>query len=117
MGAECSIAAITIGSLENVAVNAPRGLSEGVDNQTISQGNSPRIAKTANNNPQIKNHRFARSLMVESTSALMMALSMLVMVSNKISPAMMRIMERRSIIQEHIGSFCVKNRWMAGDEI
>ena len=57
MGADCSIAAITTGSLENVAVNAPSGLSEGVDNQTISQGSSPRIAKTANNNPQIKNQR------------------------------------------------------------
>jgi hypothetical protein len=98
MGADCSIAASTIGSLENVAVKAPIGLNEGVDNHTMSQGSSPRIAKTANKRPQIKNQRRARSPMVESTSALIMALSMLVMVSNKTRPAMIRIMEIKSII-------------------
>jgi hypothetical protein len=35
--------------------------------------------------------------MVESTSALIMALSMLVMVSNKTRPAMIRIMEIKSM--------------------
>jgi len=107
MGADCSIAAITTGSLENVAGNAPVGLSEGVDNQTISQGSNPRIAKTANNNPQIKNLRFARSPMDESTSALMMALSMLVIVSNKTRPAIIRVTERRSMNREQIEFFCI----------
>jgi hypothetical protein len=102
MGADCSIAAITTGSLENVAVNAPIGPREEVDNQTISQGSNPRIAKTAMSNPQVKNQRFALSPIVESTSALIIALSMLVIVSNKTRPAMIRRMERISINQEHI---------------
>jgi hypothetical protein len=102
MGADCSIAAITIGSLENVAVNASIGPREGVDIHTISQGSNPRIAKTAINNPQVKNQRLALSPMVESTSALIMALSMLVIVSNKTRPAMIRRMERKSMDQVHI---------------
>jgi hypothetical protein len=97
MGADCSIAAITSGSLENVAVNAPIGPREVVDIQTISQGSNPRIAKTAINNPHVKNQRLALAPMVESTSALIMALSILVIVSNKTRPAMIRRMERISM--------------------
>jgi hypothetical protein len=102
MGADFSIAAITTGSLENVAVNAPIGPREDVDNQTISQGSNPRIANTAINNPQVKNQRFALSPIVESTSAFIMALSILVIVSNKTRPAMIRSMERKSMDQVHI---------------
>src|SRR5512137_290512 len=107
MGADCSTAAKTRGSLENVAVNAPMGPSDEVDIQTISQGNNPRTAKTAINNPQVKNQRFARSPIVESTSALIMALSMLVIISNKTRPVIIRRMERISMIQEHIESSLV----------
>lgn len=99
---------MTIGSLENVAINAPYGLSEGVDIQTIIQGITPRIAKTANSNPHTKNQRFARSVIVESTSALMIALSMLEMVSNKTRPAIIRMIEKRSIKHEHIRFFYLK---------
>ena len=103
MGADCSTAAKTRGSLENVAVNAPMGPRDEVDIQTISQGNNPRIAKTAINNPQVKNQRFALSPIVESTSALIMALSMLVIISNKTRPVIIRRMERISMILENIG--------------
>jgi hypothetical protein len=109
MGADCSIAVITTGSLENVAVKAPIGPREEVDNQTISQGSNPLIAKTAINNPQVKNQRLALSPIVESTSALIMALSTLVIVSNKTRPAMIRMMERRSMNQELIGFCLYKN--------
>ena len=103
MGADCSMAAMTSGSLEKVAVRAPTGPSGGVESQTISHGRRPRTAKTAKSRPQIRNQRFARSLMVERTSALMMALSMLVIVSKRTRPAMMRMMERISMDQDHSG--------------
>jgi hypothetical protein len=99
IGADCSIAARTTGSFENVAVNAPAGPSDGVDNQTISQGSKPRIAKTANTSPHKRNQRFARLLIIESTSALIMALSMLVIVSNNMRPVIIRTIEKRSITQ------------------
>ena len=100
MGDDCSIAAMTSGSLEKVAVRAPTGPSDGVESQTISHGSRPRTAKTANSSPQIRNQRFARSLMVERTSALMMALSMLVIVSNRTRPDTIRMMERISMNQD-----------------
>jgi hypothetical protein len=46
--------------------------------------------------------------MVESTSALIMALSMLVMVSNKTRPAMIRIMEIKSMSILPISIVCKK---------
>jgi hypothetical protein len=81
-------------------VRAPIGPRDGVDIQTISHGSAPLITKTANNNPQRRNQRRAFWDMVESTSALIMALSILVMVSNRQSPAMIRIIERISIKQD-----------------
>ena len=98
MGADSSIAAVTAGSFENVAVSAPIGPSEGVAIQMISQGRSPRMTKTAKKSPQVRNQRLAQCAMVVSTSALMMALSMLLMVSKRQSPAMVRIAERISNI-------------------
>ena len=105
MVADCSMAAMTSGSLEKVAVKAPTGPRDGVESQTISQGRRPRTANTAKISPQTRNHRRVRSLIVESTSALMIALSMLVMVSKRQRPAMMRIIERISMCQNRMGFF------------
>ena len=107
MGADCPIAATTAGSLENVAVSAPMGPRDGVDIQTISHGSAPRITKTANNSPQMRNQRRAFCDIVERTSALIMALSMLVMVSNRQSPAMIRSMEKISMKQDQFGAIPV----------
>ena len=46
--------------------------------------------------PQIRNHRLARWLIVDKTSALMTALSRLLIVSNKHNPRTTRIIERTS---------------------
>ena len=97
------------GSPENVAVSAPTGPRDGADIQTISHGSTPRIAKTANRRPQTRNQRRAFSDIVERTSALIMALSMLVMVSNRQSPAMIRRMERISMERNYVGAGTVLN--------
>jgi hypothetical protein len=78
------------GSSVNVAVSACQGLSPGAMTQTISHGNKPRTPKTAIAIPQVRNQRRALACMVASTSALMMALSMLVMDSNTAKPRMVR---------------------------
>ncbi len=104
MGADSSMAAITAGSFENVAVSAPIGPSEGVVIQMISQGRSPLMTKTAKKSPHVRNHRRAHAAMVERTSALMMALSMLLMVSKRQSPAMVRMIDRISIaVRQSVG--------------
>ena len=101
-------------SPESVAVNAPTGPSDGVEIQTISQGRRPRTATTANSSPQTRNQRFARSLMVESTSALMIALSMLVIVSNMQRPAITSTMEIMSMDQDPI-AICTGINIIQGD--
>ena len=80
------MAAATLGSLLKVEVKAPTSPNSGEVAQTISQGRSPLTANTAIINPHNKNHRLAFSFIVRRTSALMMALSMLVIVSNTKSP-------------------------------
>jgi len=86
MGAELSMASATFGSLEKVAVSAPIKLRDGVVIHTITHGSSPRTTKTANIIPQNKNHRRALALIPESTSAFIMALSMLDIVSKRDKP-------------------------------
>ena len=86
MGADDSMAVATLGSLLKVEVKAPIRPNSGEVAQTISQGRSPLTANTAIINPQSKNHFLALGFIVWRTSALMMALSMLVIVSNTKSP-------------------------------
>ena len=92
MGADCWMAAVTRGSLEKVAVRASTGPRPGVAAQTMNQGRSPRTRNTAMRMPQMRNQRRAFSCMVESTSALMMALSTLLTVSKRQSPITVRTM-------------------------
>jgi len=80
-----------------VAVKASMGPRDGWEDQTISQGYPPLMAKTANIIPHDKNHRLARIDMVESTSAFITALSMLVTVSKSARPTMIKTMESKSI--------------------
>src|SRR5208337_4365387 len=108
-GADLLIAARTTGSLENVAVSAPTGPRDGADIQTITHGSTPPITKTANRILQTRNQRRPLSDIVERTSALIMALSMLVMVSNRQSPAMIRRMERISMERNYVGAGPVLN--------
>ena len=97
MGAESSIASMTNGSELNVAVSEPRNPKLGVETQMISQGNKPRTRKTAKRIPQSKNHFWARFDMVRNTSALMTALSILLIVSKRQSPRTIKMMEKISI--------------------
>lgn len=86
IGEDCSMASWTWGSLLKVAVRAPIGPREGLTPQTISKGKKPRTKKTAMRIPQMRNHLRAFSPMVLSTSALMTALSMELMVSKRAKP-------------------------------
>jgi len=97
IGAEASMAAITAGSELKAAVNAPIGPSEGFVAQTIAHGSKPRSKKTAIKRPQSKNHLRAFCAMVDKTSALIIALSMEDIVSNKISPETTSTIDKISI--------------------
>jgi len=74
-----------------------------VASQTINQSNSPLTKKTAKNIPQTKNQRLAQACIFESTSALIIALSILETTSNKHKPATIKIMENRSIKLNTLG--------------
>lgn len=97
IGEEDSTASITLGSLLKVAINDPIGPRDGVAAQTITQGRRPRITNTAKKSPQTRNHRLAFFPIVESTSALMMALSTLLMTSKRQSPATVKNIAKKSI--------------------
>ncbi len=100
------MASMTNGSELNVAVSEPRKPSFGVDTQMISQGNKPRTRKTAKRMPHTKNQRWARFDIVLRTSALITALSILLIVSKRHRPRTMRIMERMSMnVKEEIEVF------------
>ena len=85
------------GSPVRLAVKASQGPRPGVMTQTMSQGRTPRTTKTAIRIPQVRNHLRARVCMPCRTSALMMALSMLVIDSKRASPRTMRMAEVISI--------------------
>jgi hypothetical protein len=61
-------------------------------------GNRPLMMKTANIRPQLKNHFFALADIDERTSALMTALSKLVITSNKQRPNMMIMVSKIAMI-------------------
>ena len=80
-----------------VAVRALKGLRPGVMTHTISQGRIPLTPKTAIRMPQVRNHRLAFGCIVARTSALMMALSMLVIDSKTARPAIVNTIPEISI--------------------
>jgi hypothetical protein len=55
------------------------------------------MINTANKIPQIRNHRLAFSPIVERTSALIIALSILLIISNRQRPATVRIIKSMSM--------------------
>lgn len=95
MGADFSIDSWTVGSLENVAKREPIGPSPGLTAHIIAQGRSPLITKTAKIIPQKRNHLRALACIVESTSAFIMALSILETISNKQSPKVIIKIEKK----------------------
>ncbi len=98
MGAECSIAATTLGSEENVAVKVPINPSSGTVKKTIKNGSKPLIRKTAIKIPHIKNQRLAFFPMVDKTSALITALSIEETVSKRARPKTINVIETKSIM-------------------
>src|SRR4030066_931315 len=97
IGADCSIDSIPFGSLLKEAVNAPTGPSEGFTIQTMNQGKRPLTRNTEESIPQNKNHRRAFCCMVDKTSALIIALSILLIVSNNTNPATIKLIEIKSM--------------------
>ncbi len=92
IGADFSTASITAGSELKVAINEPRNPSAGVVAQIISHGRNPLMMNTAISMPQMRNHLLAFGRIVPRTSALMTALSMLLMISKRQSPIMVRML-------------------------
>ena len=97
-GAELSIASATWGSFEKVAVRAPRNPTLGRTAQTIRRGSNPRTRKTPIKRPHTRNHLFAHGFMVVKTPALMMALSMLEIISKRERPITERSRVNKFII-------------------
>src|SRR3989338_1893088 len=91
-GADSSSACWICGSLLKLAVNAPHGPTDGLAIHTINHGKSPRTMKTPKKIPHIKNHLRHLTLMVDNTSALTTALSMLETTSNRQRPKMLKMM-------------------------
>jgi len=75
IGADFSMDSKTKGSLDQAAEKICIGFRDALKAQIIAKGRRPRTKNTAINMPQVKNHRLAFAPIVESTSALMMALS------------------------------------------
>ena len=70
-------------------IKLARSIEFGLKAQIIVKGKTPRTTKTAINIPQVKNHFRARELIVDKTSALIIALSTDEIVSKSARPRMM----------------------------
>lgn len=92
------MAAAIFGSLEKAAVNTSQAPIPGFASQTIMRGKRPLTTNTAKKNPQSKNQRCAFLLIPPRTSALMMALSMLVIISKRERPKIVRKMVAMLIV-------------------
>src|SRR3989344_2761548 len=97
IGADFSMISTICGSELSEAVNDPTKPRLGLLTHTMSHGNKPLTRNTAIRMPQRRNHRCPLGDMVLSTSALMIALSTLMMISNNASPRMINAMEKMSI--------------------
>ena len=97
IGAVDSIAATTAGSLLRVLMKAPTGPRCGFVAQTMAQGRTPLITNTAKISPHKRNHLWYFLFIVERTSAFIMALSMLLIVSNKHNPKIVTMIANREI--------------------
>src|SRR3989338_2499364 len=98
IGADSSITFATFGSELKEAVKEPKNPSDGLLIHKIVQGNSPLTKKTAIKMPHSRNHLLAFLDIVPRTSALIIALSTLIITSNKARPVTMRIIENQSTI-------------------
>ena len=100
-GDDSSTSLCTSGSPLNVAVRLPMGPRAGFAAHTMSHGRTPLIRKTAINIPHRRNHLLAFFDIVDKTSALIMALSMLIMTSKSARPAMVNRRRIISAIEEY----------------
>src|SRR3989338_6459601 len=93
-GVECAIDSWIICSLEKAKLMTWPAASWGLANQIMTKGRPPRIKKTANKMPQNKKIFRYFSGTVFKTWALIIALSMLLMISNKTKPKTTRKKEK-----------------------
>jgi hypothetical protein len=97
IGADDSIISVIFGSLLNVAVNDQINQSSGAVAQTITQGKNHLTINTAISIHHIRNHFLYFLLIVDNTSALIIALSILDITSNKQSQKTTTTIEIQSI--------------------
>lgn len=88
----------TCGSLLKAACNNPPGPRDGTTTHKMRKGSTPRTITTAKSIPHNKNHRRAFAPIPESTSAFIIALSMLLIISNKLSPTTVSTIPRIFIL-------------------
>ena len=81
--------------MEKAAVSVPEIPNFGFVANNIKKGRRPLTKKTEVRIPHVKNHFLALLLIPPSTSALMMALSILVMISKIARPKMIKILEKK----------------------
>ncbi len=91
IGDVASMAAAIFGSLEKAAVNTSIMPIPGFASQTMTRGKRPLTTNTAKKNPHRRNHRCAFLLIPPRTSALIMALSILVIISKRERPRIVRM--------------------------
>lgn len=93
-GVERSVDSLINGSLEKAKVKTWKADKSGLASQIMTKGRPPRIKKTANKMPQNKKIFRYFSGTVFKTWALIIALSMLLMISNKTKPKTTRKKEK-----------------------
>src|SRR3989338_2387087 len=98
MGADSSITFAMLGSELNDAAKEPKKPRLGLFAHNITQGNKPLTKNTAIMIPHNKNHFLPFLDIVERTSALITALSMLITISKRLSPKRVRIIENQLAI-------------------
>ena len=98
IGADSSITFAISGSELNEDVKASIGPKLGLFAHNISQGSKPLTRKTAIKMPHIKNHLLALLDIVPRTSALMIALSTLIIISKRANPKTINNRENKSIL-------------------
>lgn len=97
IGADFSIISPIAGLLLNAAVQTSVISRLGLLIQKMMNGSNPLMTNTAISMPHIRNQRLAHWDIFDRTSALIIALSMLVIISKRLSPRTMSIIVRMSM--------------------
>ena len=98
MGADFSIDSCTTGLLVHAADKTCIGDNDVLKAHIIKNGNKPLTKNTAIKIPHVRNQRLARAPIVESTSALIIALSMDEIASKRDRPIIVSIAENNILI-------------------